>query len=462
MPIAGLTDRGLSFPQIGVIRKGAPKSQKNAPGRDLTYFRVEFDTARPDLVEKFQAAYPDPEPRRLNVVFPFNDFDRQVQIFYEAYNKGRMVARAGTVQGLDPNQNYYLIKLNSKTGEVLAKAGYWVTGEKKGQPAVYDKSQPEYSMTYRDKNGHNKKLDIFCKPITRIKIVIPELGELAYVLLKSSSIYDAMNLSEQLIALWEITRGNWAGVPLVLERKPTQVLCPDENGNKTYREKWLLSIQALPAWSEAKLLAMRKASMLLAAGNPLQVSLPAGESVHEEDDEDEDRIPDEPEAWINDESYPPAGEVAEIDDEILDGEFDENAPETQPETGNEPDTQPETNGNITDDHRAPQRLKTDLHAAALKGGRLDPQEINKTAACLDYLLQGSARRMEFLSWLAGKSLKSSKDMDPALLKALHDYLKPVYDPNNGVFYPANQAASIEVTHAHAEGLKANGQKELFS
>lgn len=450
MPVAGLTDRGLSFPQIGVIRKGAPKTQKNAPGRDLTYFRVEFDQNRPDLVAKFQAAYPDPEPRRLNVVFPFNDFDRQVQIYYEAYNKGRMVARAGTVHGLDPDQNYYLIKLNSKTGEVLAQAGYWAAGEKKGMPAVYDRSQPEYTMSYRDKNGQAKKLDVFCKPITRIKIVIPELGELAYVLIKSSSIYDAMNLSEQLTALWEITRGNWAGVPMVLERKPTQVLCPDENGNKTYREKWLLSIQALPAWSEAKLLAMRKASMLLAAGNPLQVALPAGE-VHAEDDDDDDRIPDEPSAWIDDNTYPsePVEDEVIEDDEILDGDLEEE--QQQPETS--------VAGR---DIRSPQELKTDLHAAALKGGVLEAGDINKTAACLDYVLQGSSKRLEFLSWLAGKSLKSSKDMDPALLKAVHDYLQPVYDPNGGVFYPNNKDASAEVTHAHTEGLKANGQMELFS
>ena len=460
MPVAGLTDRGLSFPQIGVIRKGAPKSQKNAPGRDLTYFRVDFDAARPDLAEKFKAAYPHPEPRRLNVVFPFNDFDRQVQVYYEAYNKGRMVARAGIAQGLDPNQNYYLIKLNSKTGEVLAQAGYWVAGEKKGQPAIYDKTQPEYSMSYRDKNGQTKKLDVYCKPITRIKIVIPELGELAYVLLKSSSIYDAMNLSEQLTALWEITRGNWAGVPLVLERKPTQVLCPDENGNKTYREKWLLSIQALPAWSEAKLLAMRKASMLLAAGNPLQVSLPAGASIHDEDDEDDDRIPDEPEAWINDESFPPAGEVEEFDDEILEGDIDDNSPQEQAAPEPEQTQQPNSNGNHSGD-RAPQQFKTDLHAAALKGGQLAPQEINKTAACLDYILRGSGPRMEFLSWLADKPLKSSKEMDPALLKALHDYLQPAYDPNGGAFYPQNQTAMHEVPAAHAHALKTAGQKELF-
>lgn len=446
MPIAGLTDRGLAFPQIGVIRKGAPKLQ-NAPGRDLTYFRVEFDAARPDLAEKFKAAYP-PEPRRLNVVFPFNDFDRQVQIYYEAYNKGRMVARAGVVHGLDPQQNYYLIKLHHKTGEVLARAGYWVSGDRNGQPAIYDTGTPEYSMSYRDKNGQEKKHAVYCKPITRIKLVIPELGELAYVLLKSSSIYDAINLSEQLAALWEITRGSWAGVPLVLERKPSQVLCPDENGNRSYREKWLLSIQALPAWSEAKLLAMRKASMLLAAGNPVQVALPASE-VHEENEEDDDRIPDEPSVWIDGDAYPSEPVEDEIieDDEIIEGDME--GQHLQPEP-------------IGSDSRSPEQFKADLLAAARNGSRPDPQEINKTAACLDYILRSSSARLEFLSWLADKPLKSSKEMNQSLLKALHDYLQPSYDPNGGVFYPKNSAAHHEVPAAHAHALKSFGQNELFA
>jgi len=341
MPIAGLTDRGLAFPQIGVIRKGAPKSER-APGKDLTYFRVEFDQSRPDLVDKFTQAYGQ-QPRRLNVVFPFNDYDRQAQVYYEAYNKGRMVARAGTISGLDQNQNYYLLKLEPKTGEVLAQAGYWVGGDKHEQPAVFDHSVPEYVTTYRDKSGQTKKMPVYCKPITRIKLVIPELGELAYLLLKSSSIYDAINLSEQLTALWEITHGRWAGMPLVLERKPTQILCPDENGNKTYREKWLLSIQALPAWSQAKLLAMRNDSLLLAAGSPLQsaapahsaalqsivpgangATQPAGEPVIDADDEDDDEhIPDEPLAWT-----PPApGEVVE-------GEFADTASTAEERTWN--------------------------------------------------------------------------------------------------------------------------------
>jgi hypothetical protein len=312
MPIAGLTDRGLAFPQIGVIRKGGQKSA-NKPGQDLTYFRVEFDASRPDLATKFAAAY-SPEPRKLNVVFPFNDFDRQVTIFLEAYNKGRLVARAGTVSGLDPAQNFYKTKLDPKTGEVLARDGYWVSGPDAGKLAYYDKDKPEYVMQYTGKDGRQKSLPVFCKPITRIKFVLPELRELAYVLLKSSSIYDAINLSEQLSALWEVSNGKWAGIPMVLERKPVSILCPDEHGNKTYREKWLVHIQANPTWSEARLLGLQNQSMLLASGSsPVQMSMPALSAAIDDDDEDE-TIPDEPAAWVGD---------------AQEGEFTESVPEPE-------------------------------------------------------------------------------------------------------------------------------------
>ena len=312
MPIAGLTDRGLAFPQIGVIRKGGQKSA-NKPGQDLTYFRVEFDASRPDLATKFAAAYP-PEPRKLNVVFPFNDFDRQVTIYLEAYNKGRLVARAGTVSGLDPAQNFYKTKLDPKTGEVLVRDGYWVSGPDAGKLAYYDSDKPEYVMQYTGKDGRPKSLPVFCKPITRIKFVLPELRELAYVLLKSSSIYDAINLSEQLSALWEVSNGKWAGIPMVLERKPVSILCPDEHGNKTYREKWLVHIQANPTWSEARLLGLQNQSMLLAAGSsPVQMSMPALSAATIDDEEDE-TIPDEPAAWVGD---------------TQEGEFIESVPEPE-------------------------------------------------------------------------------------------------------------------------------------
>jgi len=53
MPIIGLTDRPASFPQIGILRKGAPSEKKvnqqgkeySSFGRDLKHFRFDTDDA---------------------------------------------------------------------------------------------------------------------------------------------------------------------------------------------------------------------------------------------------------------------------------------------------------------------------------------------------------------------------------------------------------------------------------
>ena len=118
MPIYGLTDRGLAFPEIGRIRKGAAKDpNKNQPGADLTYFRVVFDASEVDAQQSFSQTYAS-EPRLINIVFPFNDFDSQASFWLEAYNSGRMVARS--------DGQVYLMKSITRAARCLLKmaSGY--------------------------------------------------------------------------------------------------------------------------------------------------------------------------------------------------------------------------------------------------------------------------------------------------------------------------------------------------
>ena len=56
MTIKNMTDKGLSFPQIGIIRKGA-KKEPNGPGKDLPYFRVDFAEHEKKSAADFAAAY---------------------------------------------------------------------------------------------------------------------------------------------------------------------------------------------------------------------------------------------------------------------------------------------------------------------------------------------------------------------------------------------------------------------
>ena len=74
MAIKGLTDRGLSFPQIGNIRKGDNGGKNGAP-RDLQYFRVEMDEREAAASAAFLSAY-GPQPTEINIVLPFDDIDR--------------------------------------------------------------------------------------------------------------------------------------------------------------------------------------------------------------------------------------------------------------------------------------------------------------------------------------------------------------------------------------------------
>ena len=79
MSIKGLSDRGLAFPQIGVIKKGSPKQKVQRgdreieiQGKDLQYFRVEFDEQEVEAAALFQQLYGD-MPKQLKVTFPFNE-----------------------------------------------------------------------------------------------------------------------------------------------------------------------------------------------------------------------------------------------------------------------------------------------------------------------------------------------------------------------------------------------------
>ena len=81
MPIIGLSDRGLSFPEIGAIRKGRKETRTRKDGStyeqpiDLTFFRVEFDEREKVSAEVFRSKY-GPQPTEINIILPFNEIER--------------------------------------------------------------------------------------------------------------------------------------------------------------------------------------------------------------------------------------------------------------------------------------------------------------------------------------------------------------------------------------------------
>lgn len=238
MPIKGLSDRGGSFPQIGTIRKGAKKTD-NAPGKDLTYFRVELDEREEDARKKILEVY-GAEPQEIRIVFPFAEVWRCFDSWLEAYTAGRMVARS------DGEKFIYKLDAQTNAVEVL-----------NGEPFVAYKDEPV--GYYTDREGRQQP--IMCRPVGRLKVVIPELHRLVYFVVLTGSKHDIGNISAQLEALSRINNGSIMGVPMVLKRRPKPISCPKPDGTRARYVKWMLSIEADPRWVEAKMIALDAGAM---------------------------------------------------------------------------------------------------------------------------------------------------------------------------------------------------------
>jgi hypothetical protein len=247
MPIIGLTDRGAQFPRIGELRKGAPKpATGNKPGADLKHFR--FTSTNQDVVQTFGNAYGN-EPTAVKIFLPYATTDENFEAWIEEWG-------AGSLKWRGDGQNLVI----------------WQTAH--GTYSHEPKPQPE-------KGG---------KQVGRLKVIIPELGRLAYVVALTTSTHDIMELHSNLTA-YEAMAGGLQGIPFILSRVPRMVSTPGKNG-RVRREKWLLHIEAAPEWVQAQLATMQQ-SALPQYHEPLAI----GDGEPDEFDVDEDGviIPQEPE-----------------------------------------------------------------------------------------------------------------------------------------------------------------------
>ena len=243
MPIKGLSDRDERFPEIGQIRKGSKKDANGAMGRDLTYFRVEFDEREVDAIATFAKLYGE-KPTQLPVMLAFNEVDKVWDAWLEAYTAGRLVARA--------DGEKYLYRVNTKTGEVL-------TG--KGEVIPYVKDEVIGTWTTSSGKNAGKVNEIKCKPVGRLRVVLPDLGRLAYLTVMTTSLHDIMNISSQIQALAMFNGGRVAGIPLILRRSPKEISCPKPDGSRARYTKWMLSIEADPEWVQKSLTVVKALSL---------------------------------------------------------------------------------------------------------------------------------------------------------------------------------------------------------
>lgn len=283
MPIKGLSDRGLSFPIVGHIRKGGPKTgegESTRIGKDLEFFRVEFDEGESELVEKFRRIYGE-QPRSLRVVLPFNEIDRFFDCWQEAYLAGAMIHRCDgeRVQwARDP-----------ETGEILVKDWKGPGGQEvlcSGGPVAF------YTT------GQGKKKSVKCDRVGRLKVILPELGRLACLVVHTGSALDVVNLNGQLEWYKWLANGKLTGLTFQLKRKPSMVSTPTPEGKRVRRKKWLLHLEADPEWV-SEMLKNLKTSVLpgLAEITPPEIEIVEDRALEGDWEEfSESDTPEEPEA----------------------------------------------------------------------------------------------------------------------------------------------------------------------
>lgn len=239
MPIAGLTDRQASFPEIGQIRKGAKKTDANKPGPDLDHFRFVADT---QTMRAFAESFGD-KPQEIRFLSPFDTAAEVFEAWKEEYAAGGLKHRCD------------------------------------GQTCVtWLQPDGRYSTTPKPCPGG-------CKQVGRLKIIIRELNRLGFVTVHTTSIWDILTIQQNLFAI-ELLRGSLRGIPLILKRIKRAISTPSgTNGQRARREKWLLSIEAAPEWVERQLTAMERAA-LPSISEPLMLN-PAAVEISPDDEYDE-------------------------------------------------------------------------------------------------------------------------------------------------------------------------------
>ncbi len=438
MPIKGLTDRGLSFPEIGQIRKGAKKpADGKKPGADLSYFRVEFDEQEAKAAEIFRQTYGN-QPAAIRIILPFNEIERMWDANLEGYTAGRMVARS------DGEIYNYLV--DAQTGELLVKNGIDL---KTRQPRPYIEGEP--CGSYKAQNGKIEK--IFCKPSGRLKVIIPELARAAYLTVLTTSKHDIINISDQLRAFQTINNGIIAGIPLVLRRRPRKISTPNADGTRARRVKWLLSIEADPEWVKRRLTETKRLAL---PGNGL--ALPAPERPQLEPGDEGDYEPD-------------AGDLADADydeGEVEEGEYtmqEEQKPAAQPQ--NQPPAEQaaqQTNGNGKRPY-PPATVKQRMLDYAAKAEKnkwtISDGARNMLAPNLEKLFLGDPaaedKRHAILNFVFG--VTSAKDLSMSQACALSKWMN--YQQVDGGDWLPDPHAVEEAKAMATEALKAEGQLEMF-
>ena len=437
----------LKLPQMGNIRKGAAKNPQGYVGKDLqSKFRFEFFPGFEDAKAEFIRVMGGLIIDRFVCVLPFTRLGDNWQDFYEAYTKGRMIARA--------TESRFIRLVDLQTGQVAVQDGEPETGHTPGQLL-----------------GTVGKTAVRTRRTGRLTLVIPQLGRLATFTLHTTSIYDCVNIGGQLASIQSIAaaaRLPLAGIPLSISRRITEVTWVKEGGESARVKTGLINIEADPEWVRPMLQDMARRA-LPNGGRPLElvsgpvVVHPADRIQAEQDGQNEGE---------DDPSYDGGEEVQE-------GAFTEQsaAQEKAPVEAQKPTapmaatpqaaekTEPTINNGIERPY-IPEVLKKKLESRHEYNGRAatEPQR-NLLRMILNETLAGpgaveaevNRMRQTVQTYLTGHA--HSKDIpDGFILVMLNLWLKPKKD--SGGAYSPDPMAAREAKLVYEQAIKDEGQMIL--
>lgn len=426
----GIELRGAQFPQIATVRKGSPKANGQM-GKNLSYFRIVFNKGEDAACTVFNKTF-GTQPTQFEAMAPFNEIARFWDYWREGYIRaggsagGMMIHRcdgAWVNFERDPKTRQINVMnwldLNGQRVECQCKSGagepLFVGKNKKGEPVPY-----------------------FCRPVGRLSLIVPALKREAYVLLTTTSLYDILNITNNLKAILD-NNGHILGIPLIVSRREVEVNTPYGR-----RMESLIFVEASPRYVEARIAQMEYDATprvpQLTIGRDLMPSPQTADGEGEEGDVED-------------------GEVIDSETgEIIEAEPDR--PAAQSTSAQDQPGQPPTNGNSRP--YQPERLCERLaEMAATKGARTASSNQRGLAAgtltmCFAGHDDAEARRHSVQKYLW--KVESFDDLTDAQVLAALDWLSPKRD-SGGAYAPDEMAIKEAKMALHAYLLDA-GQQEL--
>jgi len=231
----------IAFPEVGVIRKGGQKQKRVVDGREIETvgkdlsdrFRVTFYPGTEDMAARFFSVYDTFTPHHIRAMIPFRSVWDAWSRANEAYNFGRLIARA--------DDDRFITLRDPLTGEYIVRNGEPHRPYTPGESIDYERKGKQYRLKLR--------------PTGRLRLFLPEIGRLVTFTLKTTSFYDCLNIEQHLGALQAIADalngGNAAGIPIYVYRAEREVTWNRPDGSAQRVPKWLVHIEPDSDWVKA-------------------------------------------------------------------------------------------------------------------------------------------------------------------------------------------------------------------